>query len=859
MPLKFASIRRHLARLRSLISFSRFNNDASTQSEETSTIAKIVAASSHFDEDYYRRAAGQVFNSRDAAAIHYVEVGEISGIPPSARFNPTLYAELYPDARFLRRKLLVHYEQFGHAENRIASFDVEGVKGARPIAHGRPSVLIVTHDLSESGGPILAWNLAKNMPADWNVVALSLKSGPLALAWAEVSCVALNLDGVDLEKIDSSILANWFLEPLKKKYQIEYLIANTALTYRIAQAGALQDIPVIGLVHEFAEYIPESIVRGIVNASDRVVFSSQLTLDSAKATVGVDFVHAVVIPQGQSEVPRTEDPLARRKPLNLMDDDRFLIIGCGQCEIRKGVDNFVSAAKMISDRLGRDRVRFIWVGNGYAPDTDWNYSAWIRDQINRSQLQSNLEIIPSINGADLKKLYAAAGAMFLSSRLDPLPNVAIDAMSLGVPVVCFEKSTGIAEHLLSLPDGDRLVAPYLDIRAAADRLAALCQDVELQHRVSRQERAFATTHFSFCTYVERLIALFASARKTSEWVSTSAAALQAYGVVEPDFLRPPDSSRPLNALLKEYVKAELISGTTNISGRRRLFPGQSFVVGENSGLLPLATLPSTLASLRQRRSEFAREVVDLSVSQASVSPAMRTAIHIHAYFPDMLEEILGHIKRSESVPALYISVADSQAQAFAENLLLQYRGEWTVRTVQNRGRDIGPLLVEFANQLQSYDVVGHVHTKRSTEVADRASIARWKDFLYGNLIASDHQALDKNFSQFASNPRLGLLFPEDVIFVGWTKNKDLAEKVLADIGAYGKIPDIVEFPVGNMFFFRPQAILPIFKRGYNFSDFPPEPLAYDGTMLHAIERIWTVICESQGYEWKTTWLPGLRR
>ena len=38
----------------------------------------------------------------------------------------------------------------------------------------------------------------------------------------------------------------------------------------------------------------------------------------------------------------------------------------------------------------------------------------------------------------LEPVYAMADIFLLSSRLDPFPNVAIDAMLAGLPVVCFE-------------------------------------------------------------------------------------------------------------------------------------------------------------------------------------------------------------------------------------------------------------------------------------------------------------------------------------------------------------------------------------------------------------------------------------
>jgi hypothetical protein len=44
-------------------------------------------------------------------------------------------------------------------------------------------------------------------------------------------------------------------------------------------------------------------------------------------------------------------------------------------------------------------------------------------------------------------LPSSADLFLLSSRLDPLPNVAIDELTMGLPVLCFEKTSGIADFM----------------------------------------------------------------------------------------------------------------------------------------------------------------------------------------------------------------------------------------------------------------------------------------------------------------------------------------------------------------------------------------------------------------------------
>ena len=44
-----------------------------------------------------------------------------------------------------------------------------------------------------------------------------------------------------------------------------------------------------------------------------------------------------------------------------------------------------------------------------------------------------------------------------------------------------------------------------------------------------------------------------------------------------------------------------------------------------------------------------------------------------------------------------------------------------------------------------------------------------------------------------------------------------------------------------------QALRPVFAKKWTYDDFPDEPVADDGTLLHAIERIYPFAAQSAGY------------
>ena len=67
------------------------------------------------------------------------------------------------------------------------------------------------------------------------------------------------------------------------------------------------------------------------------------------------------------------------------------------------------------------------------------------------------------------------------------------------------------------------------------------------------------------------------------------------------------------------------------------------------------------------------------------------------------------------------------------------------------------------------------------------------------------------------------------------------------------------FPVGTMFWARPAALMPLFELGLTWDDYPTEPIANDGSLLHAIERILPFVVEASGFRSVLTNVPGISR
>ena len=379
-------------------------------------------------------------------------------------------------------------------------------RGGRQYDPARPTILLCVHEGSLTGAPILGWNLARQLSTSYNLVGVLLRGGPLAPALAAQCCAYVEPPLGSIADADAGAFRRKIITPARDRFKLSGVIANSIECEVAATAARLAALPAVALIHEFAAYTATARLTRMVESGARLVFSSQLQRQSIERAIGRPLDEALVHPQGKCQVPPTAsrasgslDDLLRK----LTGRGTFLCVGLGLVQPRKGVDLFLAAAIEVL-RRGVD-AHFLWVGDGYDPVGDFQVGVWLKAQIDISGFADRLSIAPSVDAAALERLYDRADAMFLSSRLDPLPNVAIDALWAGVPVVCFDSGTGLAEYLREDELLADLVVPYFDIGAAATALAALAADRERRMRLADRAAALAHDRFDPVVYARYVV------------------------------------------------------------------------------------------------------------------------------------------------------------------------------------------------------------------------------------------------------------------------------------------------------------------------------------------------------------------
>lgn len=736
-----------------------------------------------------------------------------------------------------------------------------------PLDESKPTILIVAHEASRSGAPILALNLIQLLSPKYNIISLVLGGGELTEFFRKSSSDVFVADRRNMN--DEELFS--VVHNLISLYKVTFAIVNSIESRRVLSPLRHDGVPTVSLVHEFSAYTrPRTAIPEVITQSTKIVFSTKLTLQDATTDFSFYPGRAIYLEaQGKCTVPA--DPIgaseasserlwltARLRPEG--ERRHFLVIGVGNIEIRKGIDLFIDCAAHVKRREGGERFRFVWIGNGFDPELDGLYSVYLADEIKRANLEAELMILRGTS--QIEAAYRLADALAITSRLDPLPNVAIDALSLGLPVFCFEKATGIADILSDNGLGDCCVAGYFDTHDMANKIMAVADSDELKAQISRRSQIVAKETFDMGKYVERIEGIALRAVEDEDIMKNDSDIILRSSKFRSDFFAQPDlNSLADEALIDNYL-LRMSRGTTI----RKPMPGfhPTVYISHQAGegwrdIDPFADyLAKGLPS-----GPWCQQVICSASQESSITNTkLRLALHIHVFYPEQLLGIVERLNFNFATPDVFISVATQEAAAEVRQAFVGYRGTVAkIKVVRNLGRDIGPLLTEFGRELSaSYDIIGHLHTKESVHVDDRSYANAWSAFLLENMLGGDMGGamLDCVLRVMDGDPGIGIVFPDDPFVVNWTKNRAWAES-LAERMECGPLPEEFNFPIGCMFWSRAEVLAKFVDLGLEWGDYPPEPLPIDGTMLHAIERLFGVVPELMGLRCAVTNVRGVTR
>lgn len=231
------------------------------------------------------------------------------------------------------------------------------------------------------------------------------------------------------------------------------------------------------------------------------------------------------------------------------------------------------------------------------------------------------------------------------------------------------------------------------------------------------------------------------------------------------------------------------------------------------------------------------------------------AVVVHVFYPDVFAEICHFLRNIPCHFNLFITTVSEDQQQSVKHILQKNALDAKVLTKygENRGRNFGPFLVEYAKLIQGHDLMLHLHTKKSLFTGHEQT--EWRAHLFQSLLGAK-PLVAAIINQFVQNPKLGILYPST--FAGlpywahhWLSNSHLITPFFDRIGlAAPSSTGYLDYPAGSMFWARVDALKPLLAANWTYDDFPREDGQNDGTLAHVIERSIVAIAKQQGYSFQ---------
>ena len=361
---------------------------------------------------------------------------------------------------------------------------------------GRKIYLFVSHEATLTGAPLIILNIARSFYKFHEVLPIFLigKSGEMNDQFSDSfpTHFLYNKNPARARKV---------LDFLNSNYQIDRVIINSAESQFILKPlMKFKFVNITFLIHEMGNFYEKNLWSEIDLSADNIIFPAQAVKRLALRNSSFNRANIFVRGQGLMKTAIYEYDLNLSKSLirNEMDMDpnSLIVLGCGSTIRRKGVDLFLLTALSVLNEYGGNKpVYFVWIGD--APNKTFldRYLKDIKSSKHKKAikfigLKSN--VLPYFVGSDL---------FYLTSRGDPFPCVAQEAVAAGLPIVGFKDSGGIEEMVQGL---DSFLVPYLDIHSAAKEIVSLLSN-EAQLKEHRwKSKRYAQKKYDFKRYADSI-------------------------------------------------------------------------------------------------------------------------------------------------------------------------------------------------------------------------------------------------------------------------------------------------------------------------------------------------------------------
>jgi lipopolysaccharide biosynthesis protein len=237
-------------------------------------------------------------------------------------------------------------------------------------------------------------------------------------------------------------------------------------------------------------------------------------------------------------------------------------------------------------------------------------------------------------------------------------------------------------------------------------------------------------------------------------------------------------------------------------------------------------------------------------AKAAYSPSI--AIHVHLFHKNYYRR-LKRVAKNFPEALILVSVPNANLERYLSKKFhkLMNSQEIFICVTKNQGRNFGPLINEFSDQVLTKEILIHVHSKDA-----KGSFYRWmwSYHLWRELVLR-RSCIERNMAVMLGS-ECGIIMPFSLRWMpnyfSWLGNFEFASVLFPEISECSSPGAEFFYPIGGMFMSRVEAISPILHSEVLKKSFIPEELNQVGiregiTPEHMVERALGLIPITLGF------------
>jgi glycosyltransferase involved in cell wall biosynthesis len=310
------------------------------------------------------------------------------------------------------------------------------------------AITLVLHEATRTGAPRLGALIARELQRREEVRVVVMKDGPLT-PWLMQTLGSANVDVRPGEPFE-------YRRPFEERVRLaremlerapsDLVYVNSLAASVFALAAAELKRKTLLHIHEKSAEMANLLLHDVTKLEVmRIVDAAVLAAEDIRADLVEVFRYAppeietfgvaVDVEAVRAGAAAPAPPALNARGAALRRGERMIVGMSGHASPRKGVDIFLETAAALPEH------DFLWVG-GWRPEETVDNIAY--EDFERAALP-NLYIAGAVDNP--YPYLAMMDLFFLSSREDPNPLVLGEALVLGLPILCFSHTTGVADRL----------------------------------------------------------------------------------------------------------------------------------------------------------------------------------------------------------------------------------------------------------------------------------------------------------------------------------------------------------------------------------------------------------------------------